>query len=306
MLSFDGQVAVITGAGRGLGAAYARELARRGARVVVNDNGTSVSGDDRSPVPAEQVAGEINEAGGIAVATTDSVADAAGGRAVIDAAMEAFGRIDILIHNAGIGRAKWFAEVSTADIEPVLAVHLIGAFHVIAPAWERFVAQESGSIITTTSAVGVFGQRRSSVYAAAKMGVIGLTRTLAQEGTPHNIRVNAIAPVAASRMAGEVYQHLTPMVPPERVAAAVVALAHPDCAVSGEVISAGGGRISRLVFGANQGYFSPELTAEEAAVELPRVCGDSELIAVPGCAMDEVDLIRREYPELADQPMRAR
>lgn len=157
--------------------------------------------------------------------------------------------------------------------------------------------------MNTTSAVGMFGQRRSAVYAAGKMGIVGLTRVLAQEGAAHGISVNAIAPVASSQMAGEVYGRLDEEIPPERVAAVVLALAHPSCPVSGEVVSAGGGRMSRLLVGATEGYFSPDLDDDEAAANLAAVCAQERPVVVPDSAMAEIDLIRRCFPDLAAHPM---
>ncbi|MQA03268.1 MAG: SDR family NAD(P)-dependent oxidoreductase [Streptosporangiales bacterium] len=184
-----------------------------------------------------------------------------------------------------------------------LGVHLLGAIHVLLPAWRHLAARGGGRVVNTTSAVGMFGQRRSAVYAAGKMGIVGLTRVLAQEGAAHGISVNAIAPVASSQMAGEVYGRLDEEIPPERVAAVVLALAHPSCPVSGEVVSAGGGRMSRLLVGATEGYFSPDLDDDEAAANLAAVCAQERPVVVPDSAMAEIDLIRRCFPDLAAHPM---
>jgi hypothetical protein len=168
------------------------------------------------------------------------------------------------------------------------------------------VEQGSGAVVNTTSAVGVFGQQRSSVYAAGKMGIVGLTRVLALEGAAHGVRVNAIAPVAQSRMAADVYGRLNDKLDPAFVSAVVLALAHPSSTVTGEVISAGGGRISRLLLAATEGHFDPALDDEQAAAVLPGVAADERVAAVPGCAMDEIDLIRASYPDLADFRMAPR
>lgn len=306
MLDFTGQVAIVTGAGNGLGKRYALDLAARGARVVVNDIGVAVDGTANTESPATRVVEEIRAAGGEAVAAAASVASTAGGESIVETALAAYGRLDILINNAGIARTNHFTDVRYEDVQASLSVHLMGAFHLLLPAWQRFVAQGSGAVVNTTSAVGVFGQQRSSVYAAGKMGIVGMTRVLALEGAAHGVRVNAIAPVAQSRMAADVYGRLNDKLDPGFVSSVVLALAHPSAAVTGEVISAGGGRISRLLLAATEGHFSPALDDEEAAAVLSTVAADERVAAVPGCAMDEIDLIRASYPDLADFRMAPR
>lgn len=298
-MDFTGSVAVVTGAGHGLGRTYALDLAARGAKVVVND--VAVTSDGRARTtgsPADDVVAEIRATGGVAVAEVTSVATPHGGAAIIRRAVEEFGDVDIVINNAGIGRAKPFAEVTAEDLGASLSVHLLGAFHLLMPAWQHFIGRGGGRVVNTTSAVGLFGQRRSSVYAAAKMGIVGLTRVLAQEGREFGVTVNAVAPVARSRMAGDVYGRLDPELSTRFVAAVVLALAHPSCPVSGEVVSAGGGRMARVFLGAAQGYFSRCLDPEEAASHLAGVCTEQDPAAVPANAMEEIDLIRRCYPEL--------
>jgi NAD(P)-dependent dehydrogenase (short-subunit alcohol dehydrogenase family) len=305
-MDFTGSVAVVTGAGHGLGRSYALELAARGARVVVDDIPLQADGSSGTGSPADDVVAEIVAAGGVAVAERTSVATADGGAAVVQRALDEFGDLDVLINNAGIGRAKPFADVTYEDVTASLSVHLLGAFHTVMPAWQHFLTRGGGRIVNTTSAVGMFGQRRSAVYAAAKMGVVGLTRVLAQEGAEHGIRVNAIAPVAQSRMAGEVYGRLDPKLPAGLVTAVVLALAHQDCPVTGQVVSAGGGRMARLFVAAADGHFSPTLDADEAAAHLAEVCAEEEPVAVPVDAMAEIDLIRQCYPELAGFRMQHR
>lgn len=306
MLDFTGRVAIVTGAGQGLGRRYAIDLARRGAHVVVDDVAAAVDGTATGTNPADAVVDEIRAAGGTAVAEHTSVADPAGGQAIVDRAVAEFGRLDILINNAGIARTNEFADVLYADVLASLHVHLLGAFHTLLPAWRRFREQGEGCVVNTTSAVGMFGQRRSSVYAAGKMGVVGLTRVLALEGAAHGIRANAIAPVARSRMAGDVYGPLDAKLDPAFVSAVVLALAHPSSTVTGEVVSAGGGRMARLIVAATEGFFTPDLDDDTAARQLADVCADERVVAVPGCAMDEIDLIRASYPELADFRMTPR
>lgn len=305
-LDFAGSVALVTGAGNGLGRVYAHQLAARGCRVVVNDVAVAVDGSAESGSPAQRVVDEITAAGGTAVADDHSVATPEGGAAIVAAALETFGDLDIVVNNAGIARTNHFRDAVYDDVTASLSVHLLGAFHILMPAWKHLIARGGGRVVNTTSAVGLFGQRRSAVYAAAKMGIVGLTRVLAQEGAEHNIKVNAVAPVATSRMAAQVYGRLDEKVPPEYVSAVVLALAHPSCPVTAEVISAGGGRLSRIVLGATEGYYSPTLDDDEAAAHLAETCAQERIVKVPDSAMSEIDLIRQCFPDLADFPMQPR
>src|SRR5687768_5519579 len=191
-LTFDGKVAIVTGAGGGLGRAHALELARRGALVVVNDLGGSVDGTGSSESAAQKVVDEIRAAGGEAIPNFDTVSTPEGGEAIVRAAVDAFGRVDILINNAGILRDKSFANLTADLVEPVLDVHLKGAFFVTRPAWVHMREQGYGRIVNTSSASGIFGNFGQANYGAAKMGLIGLARVLAQEGAKYNIKVNAI------------------------------------------------------------------------------------------------------------------
>jgi len=288
MLSFRDRAVVVTGAAGGLGRAYARGFAARGASLLLNDLPES---------GVEELAAELG-----AAADTSTVATREGGAAVVEHALERFGRLDVLVNNAGIARPNYLEDLAWDDLEETLAVHLLGAFHVTKPAWQPLSEQGGGAVVNTTSAVGLFGQPRSSGYGAAKMGVVGLTRVLALEGAPLGIRVNAIAPVAVSPMAGAVYGPLTPKLDPDLVAAAVLALAHESCPLTGEVVSAGGGRLARLVIGAAEGLFDEALDPERAAAFL-RDGFESLAVSAPGSAMAEIDLIRVRYPELAE-PMR--
>ncbi|MGE0046164.1 MAG: SDR family NAD(P)-dependent oxidoreductase, partial [Hyphomonadaceae bacterium] len=202
-LTFDGEVVLVTGAGQGVGRAYALELARRGARVVVNDLGVRPNGEGADAGPAETVAAEIKAAGGEAAANTDSVATREGGRAMVQQALDAFGRIDAVIHNAGILRDASFAKLDTAEMDKVLAVHLYGGVNVAQPAFNAMKdAGNGGRIVLTTSSSGLFGNFGQSSYAAAKMGLVGLVRVLAIEGGKYNIKVNAVAPTAGTRLTG--------------------------------------------------------------------------------------------------------
>src|ERR1700754_2681291 len=200
-LRFDGRVAVVTGGGRGLGRSYALLLASRGAKVVVNDQGGSLSGGGADATPADDVVSEILAAGGEAVASTDSVSTAAGGAAIIDTARERYGRVDILIHNAGIVRRASLREMTYDDFEAVVDVHLRGAFHVVRPAFPLMCDAGYGRIVLTSSIGGLYGNHDVANYAVAKAGVIGLSNVAAIEGAAHGVTSNVIVPAAVTRMA---------------------------------------------------------------------------------------------------------
>ena len=288
MLNFDGQVVVVTGAAGGLGRAYAELFAAGGARLLLND--TAADG-------LRELCTTLD-----AVADTNTVATPEGGEAIIQHALDAFGRVDVLVNNAGIARPNYLDELDWDDLAATLSVHLLGAFHLSRAAWRPMRTAGAGTIVNTSSAVGLFGQQRSSGYAAAKLGIVGMTRVLAIEGASHGIRVNVIAPVASSPMAGPVYGLLDPMLDPKFVAAAVIALAHDSCTLTGEVISAGGGRIARVAIATSAGAFVPGLEAEDAARYLASLPA-AEQYVTPGSAMEEIDLIRVNYPQLTE-PMR--
>ncbi|MET0908824.1 MAG: SDR family NAD(P)-dependent oxidoreductase, partial [Ilumatobacteraceae bacterium] len=201
-LGFDGKVAIITGAGGGLGRQHALMLAKRGALIVVNDLGGSVDGTGSDKGAAQLVVDEIKDAGGEAVANTDSVATPEGGKAIVQSALDAFGKVDILINNAGILRDKSFHNMDAALFDPVIDVHLRGAFNVTQPAWVVMREQSYGRIVSTSSAAGIFGNFGQANYGAAKMGMLGLMNVLEKEGKPKNVRVNTLAPAAETRLIG--------------------------------------------------------------------------------------------------------
>jgi NAD(P)-dependent dehydrogenase (short-subunit alcohol dehydrogenase family) len=254
---------VITGAGRGIGRTYALLLAERGASVVVNDLGGSMDGLGADAEPASTVAGEIVAAGGAAIADTGDVATVAGAQALVDAAVERFGRVDVVINNAGIIRWAGFPDADADNLARHLAVHVAGSFNTTRAAWPHLVEQGYGRIVMTTSA-GMFGLPANTSYATAKAAVIGLTRSLTTAGAAHGIKVNLIAPAAMTRMAGPGSgAHMSP----ELVAPMAAFLAHEACPVSGEMYAAGAGRFARLFIASTHGYVhpGPEPTVEDVA-----------------------------------------
>jgi NAD(P)-dependent dehydrogenase (short-subunit alcohol dehydrogenase family) len=289
-LTFDGRVAVITGAGGGLGRCHALELARRGASIVVNDLGGSVDGTGGSATAAEAVVAEIEAAGGTAVANADSIATPEGGEAVIQSALDAFGKVDIIINNAGILRDTSFKNMTADKVDPVLDVHLRGAFNVTRPAWQLMRDQGYGRIITTSSGAGLFGNFGQANYGAAKMGLVGLTRVLAVEGAKSNIHANAIAPIALTRMTEEILGDQASKLAPEQISPLVAYLTHESCERNGNIYSVGGGRVARVFLGVTPGIVDPELTAESIAASIDRIDATEDFI-VPGKLNDEIRVI---------------
>jgi len=283
---FDGQVAVVTGSGGGLGREYVLALAQRGARVVVNDVGSSVRGEGANEGPAEEVVKEILGLGGEAVADTHSVATPEGGAAIIQTALDAWGRVDILINNAGVLRDKAFHNQTNDELDPVLDVHLRGAFYVTRPAWVKMRDQNYGRVLMTSSNSGILGNFGQSNYGAAKMGLAGLTRVLAAEGAKYNIKVNAIAPLARTRMTENLLGPLAEKLSPELVAPVALWLVHSDVPVSGEVYSAAGGRVARFFTGLTKGYYNPRLSPEDVRDHFEEI-RDQTGYTVPAGPADE-------------------
>ncbi len=262
-IRFDGQVAIVTGAGGGLGRAYALELAKRGAKVVVNDLGGAPDGAGASPRPADAVVQEITAAGGEAVANYDSVATVEGSERIVQTALDHFGKVDILINNAGILRDKSFAKMTPEMWQAVLDVHLHGAYHVTRPAFITMREQGYGRIVMTTSASGLFGNFGQANYSAAKMGLVGLMNTLKLEGAKYDIKVNTVAPIAATRLSQELLPpDLTDKLKPEFVAPLVLYLCSKECTDSGLILNAGGG-----VFGRAAVISAPGVQVEDATPE---------------------------------------
>ncbi len=291
--SFEGRVAVVTGAGRGIGRAHALLLADRGASVVVNDLGGSMDGAGADTGVAAAVASEIVAAGGVAIPDGNDVAGAAGAQALVDSAIERFGRLDILVNNAGIIRWAGFPGADEGNLASHLAVHTFGSFNTARAAWPHMVEQGYGRIVMTTS-TGIFGLPENVSYATAKAAVIGLTRSLTTAGAAHGIKVNLIAPAAYTRMAGQPAEDADPPaggseqlpMAPDLVAPMVAYLAHEACPVSGEIYAAGAGRFARIFIASTPGYLHPTPTPSiEDVAENWAAINDEEGYTVPADLM---------------------
>ena len=286
---FENRVAVITGAGRGLGRAYAMLLASKGAKVVVNDVGASIRGEGPDAGPAEEVVKEIKAAGGEAVASTDTVATPEGGKAIIQKAIDAYGKIDILIHNAGNVRYGSLKEISYEDFNAVVDVHLRGAFHVVRPAFPLMCANKYGRVVLTSSIGGLYGNPTSVGYAVSKSGMIGLCNVTALEGADEGVKANLIVPAALTRMAEGLDTSAYPPMPPELVAPVVGYLAHEACAISGEMIVSAAGRVARAYVAETPGVFQPQWTIGEVAEQLDAIRDTSKPLLFPPAPSGFVD-----------------
>jgi NAD(P)-dependent dehydrogenase (short-subunit alcohol dehydrogenase family) len=298
MIDFTGQVAVVTGAGRGLGRLYALELARRGASVVVNDVGGTMRGEGADPGVADRVVEEIEGAGGVAVASHESVDSPEGGEAIVRTATERFGRLDAVVSNAGIFHGAPFDELSQADWRRMLGVHLDGGFHLGQPAFRAMRSRGYGRFVFVASSAGMFGQPLAAHYAAAKAGLVGLTNVVAIEGAPHGILANTVLPFGHSRMVTETVndpQYLERSgflraIQPELVVPLVVFLASRACGFSHHNYSACAGRFARVFVGLGEGWLAErgsEPTAEDIATHLEEVSA-TEPFSVPMSIVDEV------------------
>ncbi|MEO7246816.1 MAG: SDR family NAD(P)-dependent oxidoreductase [Novosphingobium sp.] len=291
-LRFDTRVAVITGGGRGLGAAYARLLAARGCKVVINDVGASMRGDENIEDPAHDLAAEIRANGGEAVASTDSVATPKGSKAIIQTAIDAFGRVDIVIHSAGNVRRAPLTEMTYEDFESVLSVHLRGAFHIVREAFPHMVAQQYGRVVLTGSINGLYGKANNANYAACKAGVIGLSHTVAVEGAGHGITSNVIVPAAVTRMSEGIDTSKFPPMGPELVAPAVAFLAHEQCTASGEMFVAMGGRIARAFLSESRGVYRPEWSIEDVAANITAIRDPANSVSFAPVPSGELDHLK--------------
>jgi len=294
-LRYDDRVAVITGAGRGLGAAYAKLLASRGAKVVVNDPGVSMSGDGVDNGPAQQVVDEIKAAGGIAVANTDSIATPEGGESLIRTAMDHYGRIDILIHNAGIVRRAPLREMSYEDFDSVLDVHLRGGFHVVRSAFPHMCDAGYGRIVLTGSIGGLYGNRDVVNYCTAKAGLIGLSNVAAIEGEEHGVKCNIILPAAVTRMADGLDTSQYPPMDPELVAPAMAWMAHENCTITGEMMTSIAGRIARAYVAENAGVYQPSWTNEQVAEQIDAIRNTEEPLIFSPVPSGHVDHLRYSF-----------
>ena len=292
-ISFDGRTAIVTGAGGGLGREYALELARRGARVVVNDLGGSVDGTGSGTRAADVVVTEITEAGGEAVPNYDSVSDPEAAADIVASALKAFGSVDIVVNNAGILRDRSFANMELAEIQAVLDVHLRGAFHVSQAAFRHMKEAGYGRFVFTSSNAGILGNFGQANYGAAKMGLVGLSNVLAIEGMKYGITSNVIAPVARTRMTEDLLGPFAEFVDPAQVMPMVVFLCSEANQFTHEIFSAGGGRYARFFIGVNQGWFAGKgtvPTVEEVADHLDEIRDISDY-QVLGSATDELTLL---------------
>lgn len=298
MIDFTGQVAIVTGAGRGLGRLYALELARRGASVIVNDLGGTMGGDGSDASVADEVVAEITSAGGAAVASYESVASPEGAEAIVATAVDRFGRLDAVISNAGIFNSIPFDELSSDDWRRMLSVHLDGGFYLSQPAYRVMKMQGYGRFVFASSSGGMFGQPLEAHYAAAKAGLVGLTNVIAIEGAEHGIFANSILPFGFSRMVTETVGDpkaleeigFLGVIKPELVVPMVVFLASRACEFSHQNYSACAGRFARVFVGLGKGWLAePDSnpTADDIAAHLSEVSA-VEPFTVPGSIFEEV------------------
>ncbi len=276
-MRFDGKVVIVTGAGQGIGRGHALFLAARGASVVVNDAGVDPDGSGMSAGPAASVVAEIDDAGGKAIAVTASVATEDGAAEIVSAALDSYGRIDAVINNAGIFSSHTIEELTAETFNRAHDVHVLGSALVTRNAWPHL--SKSGGRIVNTMSASIFGMPTHSSYITAKAGVFGLTRALAVEGRMAGIKVNCIAPAAATRLMfverkeipAEMAEHYKQLMPPEAIAPVAAYLAHADCAISGECLAVGGGRVTRYILGETPGIVRPALTPEIIRDELEAI-----------------------------------
>jgi NAD(P)-dependent dehydrogenase (short-subunit alcohol dehydrogenase family) len=294
-LRFDDRVAVITGGGRGLGRAYALLLASKGAKVVVNDPGGSLKGEGTDAGPAQEVAQEIKAAGGEAVACTRSVATPEGGKAIIDEALDRYGRIDILIHNAGIVRAASLNEMTQQEFDTVLDVHQRGAFHVTRAALPLMYQAGYGRIVLTSSIGGLYGSHRQANYGTAKAGMIGLSNVVALEGVSQGVKCNIIVPGALTRMAEGLDTTAYPPMTAEMVAPVVAWLSHESCSITGEMLISIAGRVAKAFIGESPGVYRATWTAEQVGEDIKAICSVDAPLVFPVVPAGHADHIRYSF-----------
>lgn len=297
MISFDGRVVIVTGAGGGLGRTYSLELARRGARVVVNDLGGAVDGSGAGTMAADAVVEEIKAFGGEAVASYDSVSIPEGGEAIVAAAVEAFGKVDAVINNAGILRDRSFANLTLEELHGVLDTHLKGAFYVSMPAFRLMKEHGYGRFVHTSSNAGIFGNFGQANYGAAKMGLVGLSNVLSVEGAKYGIQSNVIAPVAKTRMTEQLLGSMADLLSPDQVMPMVVYLCSEKNPFTHEIFTAGGGRYGRIFIGTNRGWFAGEKMVpdvDELAQHTDEI-RDIVEFEIPTSANEEIMLIASQF-----------
>jgi NAD(P)-dependent dehydrogenase (short-subunit alcohol dehydrogenase family) len=308
-LRFDGKSVVVTGAGRGVGRCHALQFASRGAKVVVADLGGALEGGGSSAEPAEQVVKEIEAAGGEAVAVHASVAEEAGAESIIQTAIDAFGKIDVVVNNAGIAAPDWFEDTPLDRVRKMVEVHYFGTVYVTRAAWPHMIEAGSGRIVNTCSEAALGFVPKGAAYGGAKGAVLSFTRELALEAPRHGIKVNAVMPRAQTRLsAPEVMAH-TYDVPvelfdsgsmdqyaPELVSPAAVYLAHDSCPLNGEILISGGGQVMRMAFVCNEGITNDAMTAEDVAAGLDKIMdlSDGHEVKVETLAGDEISAAREE------------
>ena len=292
---FDGRVAVITGAGRGLGREYALLLGSKGAKVVVNDLGGNMAGAGTDASPANEVVGEIRQAGGDAVACVESVATVDGGEAIIATALRHYGRIDILIHNAGNVRYAPLLEVTQDDLKAVVDVHLMGAFHVAIPAFSVMCKAGYGRIVLTSSIGGLYGNHNIAAYGAAKTGMSGLSHVVALEGADRGVKCNIIVPAAVTRMAEGLDISQYPPMGPELVAPVVGWLAHESCSITGEMLVAVAGRVAQVFISETEGVFRPSWSIDDVAAEINAIRDKSKIWTLPPVPSGFADHLERSF-----------
>jgi len=280
-LRFDGRVAVVTGGGRGLGRAYALLLASRGAKVVVNDPGVTRHGDNTEEIPARDVADKIKTMGGEAVANLDSVATPEGGQAIIDTAISNFGKVDILINNAGINKPAPFREISWEQFQETLAVHLHGAFHVTRAAFPLMCDAGYGRIVMTSSIAGLYTSATNSAYSVSKAGLMAFSNVLAIEGAEHGVKSNAIIPSAVTRLSEGIDTSSFPVMTPEQVAPTVGWLVHESCTATGEMFVPLAGRVAKAYIAETRGAFQTDWTIEQVADRLNDIEDKSQQVVFP-------------------------
>ena len=294
----DGRVALVTGAGGGLGREHALTLARLGAKVVVNDVGSTVHGEDGSSAPADRVVAEIEALGGTALAHHGNIAEPSGARSLVELALGRFGRIDALVNNAGILRDKTFAKMTLEDFEAVLAVHLMGTVYCTHAAWPLMLEQGYGRVVVTTSGSATNGNFGQSNYAAAKLGVVGLMNVLALEGARKGVLINAIAPGAATRMTGDLIPgEIRDYLAPGLVSPVVAYLSSESCTDTGCIIWSVAGKVARVFYAETPGVqFDPgePLEADDIEAAWPRIVDvDGAQPAAPGPIGDAMERLAR-------------